>query len=202
MQLPQLLASAALAALVTALATDSSANCHDNQVAILDSNNPVVGDPCSRNEQCAANSELYCSPEKGNTCQTRSGPGDACENTDGCFQGECRGGVCGGKREGSSCEFSTDCADPLVCRPDLVGDNDYRFACMYPARKEDFGASCRDDSNCGFPFFCVIGDVNRFCGINPYCVGKGENCSVDKDCCRLRCIHFTRGSLFDYWQCF
>lgn len=183
MQLPQLLAATALAALATALVTDSSPNCHKDQVAILDRQDPVVGDPCSRNEECAANSGIYCSPQQG-TCQERSFPGDPCENSDACFQGECRGNVCGGKPKGSPCRFLNDCADPLICRPELIGDRGYEFQCLYRAPDRDFGARCRSDSDCGFPFYCVITEhLDHYCGINQDCVEKGSRCSTNKDCC-------------------
>lgn len=201
MQLPQLLASAALAALATSLITDSSTNCHDNQVVILDRENPVVGDPCGRNEECAVNSHIYCSPQKG-TCQERSGPGRACENNDACFQGECRGDVCGGKLEGSPCQFVAECADPLVCRPQLKGYLGYEFQCLHPANERDFGARCRSDNDCGSPYYCVITEhLDHYCGKNQDCVGVHSRCSTNKDCCPdLKCNHEARDS-YGTWRC-
>lgn len=200
MHLPQLLVSATLAALATVLATDSSENCHDSQIAILDRDNPVVGDKCSRNQECAANFELYCSPKKG-TCQERSGPSAACENDDACFQGKCRAGVCGGLPENSPCQFYADCDDPLVCRPQLVRGRGYELQCLHPARHRDFGSRCRDDGDCGFPYYCVIPDLDHFCGVNPNCVERGSRCSTDKDCCPSnKCVWEARSS-YGYYAC-
>lgn len=210
MQLPRLLASAALVVLATALATGSSTNGQDDAIAAPQhqqplvgskcistqgDQNPVVGSPCSDNTECAVNTELYCSVKHGNTCQVRSGPGEACEVTDACYQGECRGGICGGKKKGELCNRDVDCADSLICRPESDGLVRYKFACNPPAQRGNLGYVCRTDQDCGFPFFCVLenGGMNKYCGVYQKCVHYGESCSKDKDCCRARCQKLGEG---------
>ena len=186
MQLPGYLASTTLVAIATAMVTGASPNNQDVLIGPQLDENPVEGSKCNDNGDCAVNSSLYCSVKQHNTCQLRSAEGEPCEVTDACFQGECRGGICGGKVQGAPCSRESECEKSLTCRP----ENGNRFECNVPARHGDGGSVCRKDGDCGFPFFCVLdnGGLLKYCGINPNCVGYFKPCSVDKDCCRMRCV--------------
>lgn len=211
MRISQLLASAAIVALANALTTHLSTNSHcediaaqrDQQPLKSQGDIPAVGDKCTNNLDCALNSHLYCSGTK-HTCQPRSGPGEACEVNDACFQGECRGGFCGGIPLEQPCSRDVDCASSLICRPDpLYIPPSYRFTCNYPAPKGWLGSICRSDSDCGFPNFCVLenGGLTKYCGINPQCVGWASPCSIDKDCCGVRCMNRPDSQGFDHYKC-
>jgi hypothetical protein len=161
---------------------------------------PFDGCTCTSLADCNVYGRLFCATAE-QKCRERAYPGAKCVAGElSCFVGECTRGYCGGINEGAQCTRDVDCTGDLVCRPEPTDRvKGYEFQCQLPARAKNFGARCRSDSDCGFPFFCVLeSGQQKYCGVNPTCKRYRESCSTDKDCCRMKCVSEARDGYLSY----